>query len=137
MTSMSETQKAQIGEEIVRVRNIRPVISQEKVAEAAGISPNTVASVERGTARVIKVQAVLEALAHLGRPVQVVDAAERDATPAQVPEDPIEGLADVIVGMLRIAPAEERQWLQDNLWMLLTGKHEELAARLSGYRRVV
>lgn len=136
MTSMSETQKAQIGEEIVRVRNIRPVISQEKVAEAAGISPNTVASVERGTARVIKVQAVLEALAQLGRPVQVVDAAERDATPAPVPEDPIEGLADVIVGMLRIAPAEERQWLQDNLWMLLTGKHEELAARLSGYRRV-
>lgn len=137
MGSMSEAHKVQLGEEITRIRNIKPRISQEQLATEADVAPNTVASVERGTAQEGKIKAVLDALERLGRPVQIVSADESQREPEQpVQGDPLQGIADLIVAMLRMAPTDEREELQTNIWMLLRGRNDELAARLSGYRKV-
>lgn len=137
MGSMSEAHKVQIGEEITRVRNIKPRISLERLATAADVAPNTVASVERGHAQDGKVKAVLDALERLGRPVNVVSADESQREPEHtLPNDPLAGIADLILAMLRMAPDDEREELKENIWLLLRGRNEELAARLSGYRKV-
>ncbi|MFD1055048.1 helix-turn-helix domain-containing protein [Terrabacter terrigena] len=129
---MTQRQKTDLGNEIRRVREMRPLISIDRLAQEAGIAPNTVASVEQGHGRDNSARKILEALGRLGRPVTIADTAPQSPVAereASVP-DGIQSTGDLIVAILRAAPPEEREQLQSNIWLLVRGRNEELIERL-------
>lgn len=135
MSAMTKDQKVQIGAEIRRVREAKPRISRQAIADAsdATLSENTVLAVERGEAIESSIDRVITALAKLGRPVEIV--------PADLPEDASAGpgggapdasqlVGDLVAAVLRAAPPEVREELRQNVWLLVRGQNEQLIERL-------
>jgi hypothetical protein len=137
MTAMTPDQKVQLGAEIRRVREMKPRISRQAIVDASEstLSENTVLAVERGEAIDSSFEKVLAAMRRLGRDVQVVAAdAEQPVgasdSPWEMP-DSSQLVGDLVAAILRAAPAEERENLRRNIWLLVRGQHAELIERLS------
>lgn len=128
---MDKEQLATAGAEIRRLRTERPKISQERLAEEAGIAPNTLASVERGQATDDSLTRVIQAMGRLGRPVEVVFP-EAEVAPVEVPDrKAVDIIGDLVTAILRAAPPEEVAELETNIWLLVRGRSDELIARLN------
>ena len=142
MDALTKEQKVQLGAEIRRVRELRPKISRQRVADEAQVAEGTVRAVERGVSIDHSTGRVLDALARLGRSVdaaftdpgrtevveEVVDAARASSTAALSDVDLTVRLVEVL---LKASPPEERSVLESNIWLLIRGRNAELIERLS------
>lgn len=126
---MNDDQLRAWGREIERVRTLPPKITVERIAEEAGIAPNTVSAVQRGEAVEGSLEKVVAAMARLGRPVEVVS--EPAPQSVDYTPHPAELMGDLVTTLLRATPPEEYEELERNLWLLLRGRHAELRSRLS------
>jgi hypothetical protein len=141
MDESPKDQKVLLGAEIRRVRELRPKISRQRVADEAQVAEGTVRAVERGAAIDHSTQRVIEALGRLGRQVQMdADGADRSGErgPAgEAPRDTTAGMSDVdltvrlVESLLNASPPDERNALETNIWLLIRGRHTELIERLS------
>jgi transcriptional regulator with XRE-family HTH domain len=139
--------RERLGAEIRRVREMRPKISRQRVADEANIAEGTVRAVERGASTDHSVRLVMDALARLGRPVD----SDAFGGPAPLPghrPQPVsrdegarggtsEGLNQVdltvrlVESTLRASPPDERHALSGYIWLLVRGREAELVKRLS------
>jgi hypothetical protein len=142
MDEESKNDKVRLGAEIRRVRELRPKISRQRVADEAQIAEGTVRAVERGASIDHSARKVMDALARLGRPVE--PETEEDsprstsgAAGAGARAESTEGLNEVeltvrlVESTLNASPAEERNALESNIWLLIRGRNAELIERLS------
>ena len=143
MDALTKEQKVQLGAEIRRVRELRPKISRQRVADEAQVAEGTVRAVERGASIDHSTGRVLDALARLGR---TVDSTFTDPGHAEDADDAVDtgrplgstaGLSDVdltvrlVEILLKASPPEERSALESNIWLLVRGRNAELIERLS------
>ncbi len=146
MDGSTREDKIRLGAEIRRVRERRPKISRQRVADEAEIAEGTVRAAERGASTDHSRQQVLAALARLGRQVDV------DAIIPSKPEPPYggqrgsgeggprggstEGLSQIdltvrlVESTLKASPPDERRALSGNIWLLVRGRNAELVERL-------
>ena len=142
MDEATKGEKVRLGAEIRRVRELRPKISRQRVADEAQIAEGTVRAVERGASIDHSTRRVMDALARLGRPVEPVgeeDASRSGAGAAadRVRTESTEGLSEVeltvrlVESTLKASPPDERNALESNIWLLIRGRNAELIERLS------
>ncbi|GAB3052744.1 hypothetical protein GCM10027053_11120 [Intrasporangium mesophilum] len=142
MDEATKDEKARLGAEIRRVRERRPKISRQRVADEAQVAEGTVRAVERGASIDHSTRRVMEALARLGRPVEPTPADDTAANGAGEGPDharrvSTEGLNEVeltvrlVESTLNASPPEERNVLESNIWLLIRGRNAELIERLS------
>jgi hypothetical protein len=140
MDASPKDQKVRLGAEIRRVRELRPKISRQRVADEAQVAEGTVRAVERGASIDHSTQRVIDALTRLGRPVHALDEPdEPDRGPEVEPprSETTAGMSDVdltvrlVESLLKASPPDERSALETNIWLLIRGRNAELIERLS------
>jgi len=142
MEALTKDQKVQLGAEIRRVRELRPKISRQRVADEAQVAEGTVRAVERGASIDHSTGRVMDALARLGRPVELpfkdvpLEEAD-DELVDQVRASSSAGMSDIdltvrlVEILLKASPPDERSALESNIWLLVRGRNAELIQRLS------
>jgi len=142
MEALTKDQKVQLGAEIRRVRELRPKISRQRVADEAQVAEGTVRAVERGASIDHSTGRVMDALARLGRPVDLPfkDVPHEEADDELVDEvraASSAGMSDIdltvrlVEILLKASPPDERSVLESNIWLLVRGRNTELIQRLS------
>ena len=141
MDASPKDQKVRLGAEIRRVRELRPKISRQRVADEAQVAEGTVRAVERGASIDHSTQRVVDALARLGRPVHALDEPDKADDRGQAGEPPrsesTAGMSDVdltvrlVESLLKASPPDERSALETNIWLLIRGRNAELIERLA------
>jgi hypothetical protein len=142
MDEATKGEKVRLGAEIRRVRELRPKISRQRVADEAQIAEGTVRAVERGASIDHSTRRVMDALARLGRPVEPAGDEDASRSAAGAPADRVrtestEGLSEVeltvrlVESTLKASPPDERNALESNIWLLIRGRNAELIERLS------
>src|SRR5206468_1941993 len=142
MDATPKDQKVRLGAEIRRVRELRPKISRQRVADEAQVAEGTVRAVERGASIDHSTRRVMDALARLGRPVDLEVEEHEQSPDIGVAGDRPRGettadLSDVdlmvrlVESALKAAPPDERSSMQSNIWLLIRGRNAELIDRLS------
>jgi transcriptional regulator with XRE-family HTH domain len=138
--------KARLGAEIRRVRELRPKISRQQVADEAVMATGTIRAAENGASIDYTYRVLVEVLARLGRPIDLDALLGPDQVPIGM--RPVswddgstaassEGLSQVdltvrlVESTLEASPPDERRALSTNLWLLIRGRDAELARRLS------
>lgn len=138
--------KTRLGAEIRRVRELRPKISRQQVADEAGVATGTMRAAESGASIDHTYRVVVEALARLGRTIDLDTLLGPDQVPIGM--RPVnrddgsegassEGLSQVdltvrlVESTLEASPLDERRALATNIWLLIRGRDAELARRLN------
>ncbi len=141
MDEATKDEKVRLGAEIRRVRELRPKISRQRVADEAQVAEGTVRAVERGASIDHSTRRVMEALARLGRPVEPTppdepgkgssERPDHARTPSTEDLNEVELTVRLVESTLNASPPEERNMLESNIWLLIRGRNAELIERLT------
>lgn len=138
--------KVRLGAEIRRVRELRPKISRQQVADEAVMATGTIRAAENGASIDHTYRVLVEALARLGRTIDLdallgPDQVPIGMRPVSWEDGPAaassEGLSQVdltvrlVESTLEASPPDERRALSTNIWLLIRGRDVELARRLN------